>query len=167
MLVEKHAPELYRLAAAIVGHAEAQDLVQETFTTAWRDLPRLREPDKFPGWLRRICVNRCRNYLRANRSAPISLEAARAELLTDGRRDFREPIHDRAMLAPAFERLSADQRALLSLHYVSGLSIAETADAMDLRPGTAKSRLNAALGVLRAALDSPPARNSGEAEVAS
>lgn len=167
MLVEQHATKLYRLAAAIVGEADAQDLAQEAFTTAWRQLPRLREPDRFGAWLRRICVNGCRNHLRANRSAPISLETAHAELLPDGRRDFRETIHARDMLAPAFERLSADQRVVLSLHYMSGLSIAETAEAMGVRAGTAKSRLSAALAVLRLVLGSSTAPTPSEAEVAS
>lgn len=56
------------------------------------------------------------------------------------------------LLAPAFEGLSDDQRAVLALHYGMGYSIAEAADALDVRVGTAKSRLNAGLNVLRRAL---------------
>ncbi|MGI8930620.1 MAG: RNA polymerase sigma factor, partial [Candidatus Limnocylindria bacterium] len=52
MLVEQHATEMYRVAAAIVGEADARDLTQETFVTAWTQLPRLREPAAFSGWLR-------------------------------------------------------------------------------------------------------------------
>lgn len=74
MLVEQHATQLHRLAAAIVGPADARDLTQEAFVAAWTDLPRLRNPNAFGPWLRRICVNRCRNWLRRRR-ASVSLEA--------------------------------------------------------------------------------------------
>lgn len=47
MLVERHATETYRLAAAIVGETDARDIAQEAFVTAWQQLPRLRNPDAF------------------------------------------------------------------------------------------------------------------------
>jgi RNA polymerase sigma factor (sigma-70 family) len=158
-LVEQHATQLYRLAAAIVGAADARDLTQESFVAAWTDLPRLRNADAFAPWLRRICINRCRNWLRQRRSS-VSLEAdeALAASLPDRHPDFRDAVHTRALLEPAFERLSPDQRALLGLHYSIGLSLSECADAMGIRTGTAKSRLNVALSVLRAALTTESAR---------
>ncbi len=156
MLVERHATELYRLAAAIVGEVDARDLTQEAFVKAWTDLPRLRQPESFPFWLRRICVNRCRNWLRASgrRGRPISLDAddTFADRLHDGRRDFRGAIEARVVIQPAFEGLTPDQRAMLVLHYTFGYSIAEAADALDVRVGTAKSRLNAGLVALRRAV---------------
>lgn len=164
MLVERYAAETYRLAAAIVGEADARDVTQESFVVAWQQLPRLRAPDAFAGWLRRICVNRSRNWLRSagRRGRPASLDAdlGLAERLPDARRDFRGAVEARALLEPAFERLSPDQRAILALHYSMGYSIAEAADALGIRVGTAKSRLNAGLVVLRQAIgqeDSPPA----------
>lgn len=56
------------------------------------------------------------------------------------------------LLEPAFEHLSDDQRAVLALHYSMGYSIAEAADALDVRVGTAKSRLNSGLNALRRAI---------------
>ena len=155
MLVHEHAAQLYRLATGIVGSSDAQDLTQDTFTAAWRELPKLRDPDRFPQWLRRICVNRCRTHLRSTHGAPISLEAGGAEQLPE-RRDFRDAVDARAVVGPAFRRLSADQRSVLALHYGLGLSIRESADAMNVRVGTAKSRLNAALGAMRAVLAPVP-----------
>ena len=159
MLVEEHAAEMYRVAAAIVGEADARDLTQETFVAAWTQLPRLREPGAFRGWLRRICVNRCRNWLRSARRrgghhASLDLDDGLADRLPDASRDFRAAVEARTILAPAFERLSDDQRAVLALHYGMGYSIAEAADALDVRVGTAKSRLSAGLSVLRRAIGS-------------
>ncbi len=167
MLVERHATETYRLAAAIVGEADARDVAQESFVAAWQQLPRLRDADAFAAWLRRIAVNRSRNWLRARtrRVDPSSLQTDDAARLPDGRRDFRGAVEARMVLEPAFNALSVDQRAVLALHYSMGYSIAETADALELRVGTAKSRLNAGLAALRAAIG--PDEAAAEPEVAS
>ncbi len=145
LLVQDHAAGLVRLAAGIVGAGEAGDLAQETFVAAWQQLPRLRKPAAFPGWLRRICVNRCRNALRDRRRRP------QPSVLTDAHEpaapgDFREPILARDALDGAFDGLSAEQRAVVVLHYGMGHSLAETATLLGIRAGTYKSRLNAALG---------------------
>ena len=155
MLVHEHAPALYRLATGIVGVSDAQDVTQDTFTAAWRELPKLRDPQRFTQWIRRICVNRCRTQLRNRHAAPISLEAGGAERMPE-HADFRDAVDARAVIGPAFRRLSADQRAVLALHYGLGLTINESADAMAVNVGTAKSRLNAALRAMRAVLAPHP-----------
>lgn len=157
MLVERHAAEVYRLAAAIVNEFDARDISQESFVAAWTTLPKLRDPDAFQTWLRRICVNRCRNWLRSSRRrpwSPLDTDDLGATL-ADSRADFRIASEARAVLEPAFERLTTDQRTIVALHYSMGYSIAEVAEILDVRIGTAKSRLNAGLNRLRAAIDSP------------
>lgn len=169
MLVDEHAAETYRLAAAIVGEADARDVTQETFVAAWQQLSRLRDPSSFRAWLRRTCVNRSRNWLRARqrRVRPASLDADEGQSwqVPDRGGDFRGAVEARAVLEPAFERLSADQRAVLALHYSMGYSISEAADALGVGVGTAKSRLSAGLARLRQAIG--PDDGIVEAEVAS
>jgi len=167
MLVERHAAETYRLSAAIVGEADARDVAQEAFVAAWQQLPRLRDANAFAPWLRRITANRCRNWLRARnrRGRPTALQTDEVAHVPDPHRDFRGAVEARMVLEPAFDALSVDQRAVLALHYSMGYSIAETADALDLRVGTAKSRLNAGLAALRAAIG--PDEAASEPEVAS
>lgn len=159
MLVEQHVTETYRVAAAIVGSADAPDVTQETFVAAWQELPRLRDGGAFAAWLRRICVNRSRNWLRTRGRWPQAVldlgDEAAAAALHDRRSDFRGAAEARAVLEPAFEALSPDQRAVLALHYSIGYSIAEAADALGIRVGTAKSRLSAGLAALRRELTEP------------
>jgi len=159
MLVERHVTEVYRLAKAIVGPVDARDITQEAFVQAWVKLPALRKADAFAPWLRRICANTARNWLRAQgrRGTPSSLDAdpAIGDSLRAAGVDFRDAVEARSLLEPAFERLSPDQRAVLALHYSMGYSLRETADALGVRPGTAKSRLNAGLNVLRGAIGAP------------
>jgi RNA polymerase sigma-70 factor, ECF subfamily len=145
---------MYRLAAAIVGHDDASDVAQEAFVAAWRDLPQLREVERFEVWLRRIVVNRSRNALRSRRRRPTEpLESMTVAETASRNPDFREGVHIRHSLDSAFASLSADHRAAVVLHYGSDLSIRETADAMGVAVGTAKSRLNGALRGMRAALE--------------
>jgi RNA polymerase sigma-70 factor (ECF subfamily) len=156
MLVERHAAETYRLAAAIVGADDAADVAQEAFVAAWQQLPKLRDVDAFAPWLRRIAVNRARNWLRTRGRRPraaILLDADGPPSIADPGGDFRAAAEARAILEPAFESLTPDQRAVLALHYSLGLSIADAADALGIRVGTAKSRLSGGLAVLRRALE--------------
>ncbi|HEX2765974.1 MAG TPA: RNA polymerase sigma factor [Candidatus Limnocylindria bacterium] len=166
LLVEEHLAGIHRIAVAIVGPADAMDVTQDTFVAAWQQLPRLRNADAFAGWLRRIGVNAARQWLRRTRRRREwgSLEENQGPMVdaSEGQRDFRTAVEARALIEPAIERLTPDQRAILALHYTLGYSIADAADALDIRVGTAKSRLNAALRSLRSAID--PAAADGEAE---
>lgn len=160
MLVEQHLGDVHRIAVAIAGPADAMDVTQETFVSAWQQLPRLRNPEVFAGWLRRICVNNARQRLRRTqrRGVVASLDtghAARSIEVVDQRPDFRGAVEARALLEPAIEQLNADQRALLALHYTLGYSIAETAEVLGIRVGTAKSRLNSGLNALRKSIGTP------------
>lgn len=159
MLVEQHLGDVHRIAVAIAGPADAMDVTQETFVVAWQQLPSLRDPQAFAGWLRRICVNNARQRLRRTRRRVVASldtgDASRPLEVTDQRPDFRGAVEARAILEPAIERLNADQRALLALHYTLGYSIAEAAGVLGIRVGTAKSRLNAALSALRKAIGTP------------
>jgi RNA polymerase sigma-70 factor (ECF subfamily) len=159
LLVEQHATEVYRLTAAIVGENDAADVAQESFVVAWQQLPKLRDGGAFTPWLRRICVNRSRNWLRARGRRPIAAldigDEAAASVIPDPRDDFRRAAEARAILEPAFDSLTPDQRAVLALHYSLGYSIAESADALGIRAGTAKSRLSAGLAALRREIEDP------------
>lgn len=153
-LVERYTPAMYRLAAAMAGPADARDAVQDAFVSAWRELPRLQKPELFEAWLRRIVVNRTRNVIRARRRRPgISLDASdeAAYDLPHGR-DFRDAVDARQALDGAFAALTAEQRAVVVMHYGAGYTLSEVADATDTRIGTVKSRLHSALRRLRRVL---------------
>ena len=83
-IVRARMDAVYRLTSAILGdEADARDAAQETFVATWRELPRLREPDKFEAWLQRVAVNVSRMTLRARgrrrvREIPSSQVAALA-----------------------------------------------------------------------------------------
>jgi RNA polymerase sigma-70 factor (ECF subfamily) len=155
VLVDRYGPQLHRLAGAIVGPDEAADATQEALLSAWRQLPGLRDTDRFEPWLRRILVNRCRNLLRGRgrRLVTTGLDVARGHDPADPAPPVDARITAQSALDAVFEQLTPDERALLSLHYTMDLSIRQSAAALGMATGTAKSRLNRALAGLRAALD--------------
>ena len=71
-LIAPRFDRLLRLSYSIVAHdADASDAVQESCLRAWRELPNLRDPERFEAWLWQIAINACRSALRTRRRAAI------------------------------------------------------------------------------------------------
>jgi RNA polymerase sigma-70 factor (ECF subfamily) len=141
--------------------SRAEDAVQETLVRAWRDLPALRDQDRFDAWLRRLLVRACYDEARRNRRhrGNVTLLPRHEPSTPDG----SAALADRDEMDAALRRLSADHRAIVVHHYYLGLSLPEIADAFDIPLGTAKSRLHHARLALRDGLgrSSPDARSEG------
>ena len=127
----------------------AQDAVQDALIRAWRDLPGLRDPDRFEAWLHRLTLNACLDAARRRRRRPIEVELT-VEPPALG--DSAGLIDDRDQLERGFRRLSVEQRAVLVFHYYLGLSVPALAETLGIPPGTAYSRLHRALEAMHAAL---------------
>ena len=143
---------LYATAVLILhDHALAEDATQETIVRAWRDLPSLRDPDRFYAWMRRLLTNVCADEGRRQRRR--GAETTLLPIHEPAIGDSSEALVSQDALERAFRRLSGEQRAVVVLHYYEGLSQREVADAMGLPLGTVKSRLFHATRALRAALE--------------
>jgi RNA polymerase sigma-70 factor (ECF subfamily) len=153
-IVRARMDAVYRLTSAILGNeADARDAAQETFVAAWRQLPRLREPEKFEAWLQRVAVNASRMTLRARGRRRIrEIPSSRVAALSSRATGTGESSADAARLDEALRDLTVDQRAILVLHHLEGRPLAELAAILDIPIGTAKSRLFAARRALAAAL---------------
>lgn len=138
-------PELemsFRVACLITGSAaEAEDAVQEALVKAWRAIGRFRLGEPFRPWFLAIVANEARNRRRAaGRRARLALRAAREQ---------RDEASEPSGLLDALNALPDDARTVLVCRYVLGLSERETAAALDVAPGTVKSRTSRALDRLR------------------
>ena len=132
-------------------HAIADDAVQQAFILAWRELRRLRDPDRYEIWLHRVLVNACYAELRRQRSWRNRI----VSLTLDGAGPAADEVRsadDRDALERAFARLSPDRRAMFVLHHHAGLPLGAIADVLGLPLGTVKSRMHYSTEVLRAAL---------------
>lgn len=150
-LVDLEGDGCYAIAYRILRDAErAQDAVQQAFLLAWRELPQLRDPERFSAWLRRLLVNAC--YEEIRRHTRWSSHITRLSMDTPGGPDPMVSVDDRDALDRAFVRLTPEHRAVFALHHHAGLPLAEIADAVGAPVGTVKSRLHHATRLLRAAI---------------
>jgi RNA polymerase sigma-70 factor, ECF subfamily len=129
----------------------ARDAVQEAFVSAWRDLPGLRDPDRFDAWLYRLTVNACLGAARRRRRRVSEVDVGVIELRASG--DFASAVDDRDQLDRALRQLAPDRRALVVMHLYLGVPLPEVARQLRIPLGTAKSRLNRSLAVLRVVID--------------
>lgn len=142
----------HALAYSILSDAQqAQDATQGALLTIWRELPRLRDPERFEAWSYRILVRACYTEARrAPRWVPDELLAPFADQRMEMELDS---IVDRDQLERGFRRLSVEQRTVVVLHHLADMSLEQVAEVTGVPEGTVHSRLYRALSALRAALE--------------
>ena len=142
---------LDRAARLILRDPElARDAVQDGLIRAWRDLPGLRDPDAFDGWLHRLTVNACLDLARRRRRRPIEVELS--PIHHPAIADASAGVARRDLVDNVLRSLDPDGRAIVVLHYYLGLPLTEVAATLRIPVGTVKSRLHHALGAMRIAI---------------
>jgi len=152
-LVEEQAARIYRLALRMMGNeADAEDVLQETFLSAFRSIDSFEERSSLSTWLYRIATNAALMRLRRKEPEQVSvdepLERDDGDLLPRQFFDFcclpeDDLLRDeaRAEMLRAIEELPATLRSVFVLRDIEGLSTEETANALDLSISAVKSRL--------------------------
>jgi RNA polymerase sigma-70 factor (ECF subfamily) len=130
----------------------ARDAVQETLIRAWRDLPGLRDPDRFDAWLHRLTINACLDIVRRRQRRVIEVELTSIDPPTPSDRDLSGELGDREVIDDALGRLDPSHRAVVVLHFYLGMPLADVAATLRIPTGTAKSRLHYALAHMRASV---------------
>jgi len=164
-LASTRVDRLYATATLMLrDRTRAEEAVQDALVRAWRDLPSLREHDRFDAWLRRLLVRACYDEARRNRR-----HRGNVALLPQhdrGTPDSSGDLAERDEMDTALNALSTDQRAIVVHHYYLGLSLSELADALHIPLGTAKSRLHYARNALRDSLTASRGRSRSEGHTA-
>jgi len=152
-LVREHQTRVYNLALRMTGSEEdAQDIAQETFLKAWRTMGKYRGECSLGSWLYRIASNLSIDLLRKNkrqqREKIVSLEDNGEDGRTLELPDLREEPQtilereeNRRAVWACLEKLPEEQRLILVLRDVNGLSYEEIGASMGLEMGTVKSRI--------------------------
>jgi RNA polymerase sigma-70 factor (ECF subfamily) len=142
---------LFGIAQRIIrDYHRAEDATQQALVEIWRDLPKLRDPDRFEAWTYRVLVHVC--YAEARRARGALPERDLLETDSHGT-DAALGVVERDMLERAFRRIPVDQRAVLVLHYYLDLDHQEIADLLGVPVGTVKSRAFGGRSAMRAALE--------------
>jgi RNA polymerase sigma-70 factor (ECF subfamily) len=154
-LYDRHARAIYSLAVRVLSDsADAEDVVQEVFTQAWRQAGRY-DASRAPvvGWLLVIARARALDRLRARRSriAPAPLDVTTPDPVAPGPGQELQAIgnEEAARLRAALEALPAAQREAIELAYYKGLSQSDIADELEQPLGTVKTRIRTGLLKLR------------------
>ncbi len=147
-LLDVHLARLDAAARLILRDPElARDAVQEALIRAWRDLPGLRDPDRFDAWLHRLTVNACLDVIRRRKRRVIEVELKPIDPAAP--HDVAGMLADRDLLDHALARLDPGHRAVVALHYLLGMPQSEVARTLGIPLGTVKSRLHYALAAMR------------------
>ncbi len=143
---------LYGLAGLLLGdRGRAEDAVQEALLRAWRDLPRLRETDRFDAWLRRLVVNAAHDEGRRPRRRRGETDlATHQEPATSG--DMGQ-LADRDELMHGFRQLSEEERTVVAMRYYLDLPSADAAASLGIGDVTYRSKLHRSLRKLQSVLE--------------
>jgi RNA polymerase sigma-70 factor, ECF subfamily len=166
VLVERHGRALFRLAFRMTGNQQdAEDVVQESFLRAYRQLAKFDERASFGTWLYRIAANCSLDLVRSRKrrsehqpftgESPVEAEDPVLSLPsadpTPERAALSSEVRDR--LAEAMNELSATERTAFVLRHFEGMRIEEVSRVLDCQPGAAKHSVFRAVQKLRRALE--------------
>ncbi len=148
-LIEQYQYRVLRTIASIISDdLAAHDVAQETFLSAWSDLPKLKEKQKFGGWLNQIAVNLSKHWLRDRRKYQEHTASFKDMIsLTQERRYQRDKL--RHEVWEAIDELTEDYRDVVILHYISGYSYKEISEMLSIPFSTIVGRLQEARNQLR------------------
>jgi RNA polymerase sigma-70 factor (ECF subfamily) len=168
-LVDSHAPALFRLAYRMTGNVpDAEDMVQETFLKAWKQIDKFDGRASFSTWLYRICANCSLDHLRIAKRKQDLHRPEEDEVDPFAQLACAKPTPERlalsseitARLLPALNELSEMERAAFVMRHYEGVGIEEISVALGVQPGAAKHSVFRAVQKLRRALE--PVMSAGK-----
>jgi RNA polymerase sigma-70 factor (ECF subfamily) len=161
-VVPLHAAAMLRLAAALIGPAEAEDAVQEASMRAWQAWPTLRTVDAARPWLLQITLNVCRQWRRGLKGQqqahlrPLPDDADAQHLLVTLEEDPGTSNNTGALdLRVAINALPNELRTIVILRFYAGLDATEIGGMLNIPSGTVRSRLHRAMAQMRQRLQPP------------
>jgi len=154
-LFRAHWPRAYRAAYLVVqDHAAAEDIAQEAFLAAVRNLDSFDRDRPFGPWLHRIVVNRSIDWARGRLSRrEVSGESYLEATDPLGWQDVPHVESDAKAIATGLTVLPPEQRAVIVLRYLLEYTPGEISDLLDIPRGTVNSRLRRGLDALRGTLE--------------
>jgi RNA polymerase sigma-70 factor, ECF subfamily len=166
VLTERHSPGVFQLAYRMTGtEQDAEDVVQETFLRAFRNLRRYESRSLFSTWVHRIAANYCLDLLRARRHfvdhVPVSGEIDWLDAIACPGPPADQIAYGgqiRESIEKAMEQLSSQERAAFILRHYQELSIDEIAQMLGLGENATKHSIFRAVRKLRRALEPITAR---------
>ena len=150
-LVVRYRPAVVRLARTIVGAGDAEDVAQDSLLLAFKALPGIEEPRKFPAWLSAITRNRALRFSKtetAHTSKRVALDEALLEKIEALATPLADKERDQSMIA-ALDSLPADYAMPLRLRFLDEMPLNRIAAFMGVPLSTVKWRIHHGKKLLR------------------
>lgn len=145
MLYKQYSKAMYNIAIRFLNNKmDAEDILQESFVTAFERLSDLSSDNAFASWLKRIVINNCITHIRKNKLVFDDINDNHSAEISD-----EEDIQiDPAVVHDAIKDLPAGGRAILVLHALEGYKHREIAEMLSISESTSKSQYKRALDIL-------------------
>lgn len=145
-LVRKYQDAVYGLAFHLIGNfADAQDIAQQTFVTAYLNLSRLRDMTKFVYWIKRITINKCNSWLRKQQTMNRAYEGINGSYIPVSTPDQEyEEKEVNAIVKKALDSLSEKNRLAVTMYYIDGLTQTEIANFLEVSADVVANRISRA-----------------------
>ncbi|MCW8313691.1 sigma-70 family RNA polymerase sigma factor [Sphingobacterium sp. InxBP1] len=161
LIVRRFNPYLYRIGRSYrYDHETTQDLMQDTYVDAFRNLHQFKQQADIKTWLIRIMLNNC--YKKKQRSsyknelAQDNINENVLPMFNNADSDTYRQVYNRELgkvIEQAVERIPEKYRLVFSLREINGLNVSETAKVLDISEINVKVRLNRAKAILRKELE--------------
>lgn len=162
LIVRRFNPCLYKIGRSYgYNHEHTQDLMQDTYTDAFKGLSGFEHKAGFKTWIIRIMLNNCyhmrQKFSFKNELAQENINENVQPMFSHTYNDANRYVHNRELgqvIEKSLEQIPEDYRMVFALREISGLNVAETARALEISESNVKVRLNRAKIMLRKALES-------------
>jgi RNA polymerase sigma factor (sigma-70 family) len=146
VIVDRHKDRVYNLAFRICGnHEEAEEISQDSFLKAYRALGSFKRKSSFSTWLYRIVYNTAISHVRTKKRKILSLEdfpADAADFISTGTpEEDAETEYRRSLINFAFQKISDEERSLITLHYYEEMSTEELSEVTGISKSNIKVKL--------------------------
>jgi RNA polymerase sigma factor (sigma-70 family) len=146
ILYKQYSKAMYNIAIRFLNNKmDAEDILQESFVTAFEKINDLSSYNAFGSWLKRIVINNCITHLRRNKFEFDDIENYESVESPDDETEFSI---DPALVHTAIKDLPAGGRTILVLHALEGFKHREIAEMLNLSESTSKSQYRRALDLL-------------------
>lgn len=160
ILIRRYNPFLYKIGRTYsFNHQDTQDLMQDTYVSAYCGLNKFENRSSFKTWLTRIMLNHCyqrKHKLSFKNEIADDLQTEKSKIMFHDCSNDEEVTANKELgrvIENAIQNIPEDYKIVFTLRELNGLSVAETAEAIDISEGNVKVRLNRAKTMLRSEIE--------------
>lgn len=161
IIVRRFNPYLYKIGRSYnYNHEDTQDLMQDTYIDAFKNLTQFEQRSNFKTWIIRIMLNNCyrkkQKFSTKNEFTNENIIENVTPMFNHANNDVRKEVHNRELgyiIEKSLLKLPEDYRMVFSLREINGLNVSETSSLLDISEANVKVRLNRAKSMLRTELE--------------